>query len=148
VQDHLDRVRASIRKIVACATDKGQPCDSFAISKFKDEWSPMWEEYKYQAIKDGQWASGSGAIKIPGKTFFLHLAAKAVQRVSAMRDANGIGYARKAIIRWGLSLDVTGQRHVLQLSLELQQIVGKHRAHVDGEAVAPYRARIASEDTE
>jgi hypothetical protein len=50
----------------------------------------MWE-YKYQAIKDGQWASGSGAIQIPGKTFFLHRASKAVQRVNAMRDAKGIG---------------------------------------------------------
>jgi hypothetical protein len=146
VQDHLDRVRASIRKLVACATNKAQPCDSFVISKIKDEWSSMSEEYKYQAIKDGQWASWSGAIKNPGKEFFLLLAAKAVQRVIAMRDANRIGYARKAMIRCGLSLDVTGQWHVPQLSLELQQIVGKHRAHFDGEALAPYRARIASED--
>jgi hypothetical protein len=97
-------------------------------------------------MKEGQWASGSGAIQNPGKTFFLHLAAKAVQLVNAMHDADGIGYARKALIRCGLSLDVTGQWHVPQLSLELQQIVGKHRAHFDGEAVAPYRARIASED--
>jgi hypothetical protein len=63
VQDHLDRVRARIRKLVACATDKVEPCDSFVISKIKDEWSSVWEEYKYQAIKDGQWASGSGDIK-------------------------------------------------------------------------------------
>jgi hypothetical protein len=69
----------------------------------------MWEEYKYQAIKDGQWASGSGALQDPGKTFFLHLAAMAVQHGNAMRDANGIGDARKAVIRGGLSLDVTGQ---------------------------------------
>jgi hypothetical protein len=86
--------------------------------------------------------------KNPGKTFVLHLAAKAVQRVNAMRDANGIGHARKALIRCGLSLDVTGQRHGPQLSLELQQIVGKYRAHFDGEAVAPYRARLASEEIE
>jgi hypothetical protein len=72
----------------------------------------MWEEYKYQAIKDGQWASGSGALQNPGKTFFLHVAAKAVQRVNVIRDANGIGYARKAMIRCGLSLEVTGQWHV------------------------------------
>jgi hypothetical protein len=125
-----------------------QPCDSFVISKIKDEWSSMWGECKYQASKDGQWASGSGSIKNPGKMFVLHLAAKAIQRVNAMRDANGIGYARKAMIRCGLSLDVKGQWHVPQLSLELQQIVGKNRAHFDGEAAAPYRARIASEDIE
>jgi hypothetical protein len=62
VQDHIDRVRASIRKLVACATDKMKPCDIFVISKIKDEWSSIWEEYKYQAIKECQWASGSGAI--------------------------------------------------------------------------------------
>jgi hypothetical protein len=106
----------------------------------------MWQVYKYQAIKDGQWASGSGAIQNPGKAFVLHHAAKAVQRVNAMRDANGIGDARKAMIRCGLSLDVTRQWHVPQVSLELQQIVGKHRVHFGGEAVAPHRARIASED--
>jgi hypothetical protein len=50
----------------------------------------MWD-YKYSHIKDGQRASGSGALQYPGKTFFLHLAAMAVQRVNAMRDANGIG---------------------------------------------------------
>jgi hypothetical protein len=108
----------------------------------------MWEEYKYQAIKDGLWASGSGAIQKPGKTFFLHVASKAVQRVNAMRDTNGIGHARTAMIRCGLSLDVTGQWHVPQLSLELQQMVGKRRAHFHGKAVAAYRARIASEDNE
>jgi hypothetical protein len=52
------------------------------------------------------------------------------------------------MIRCGLSLDVTGQWHVPQLSLELQQIVWNHRAHLDGEVVAPYRARIASENIE
>jgi hypothetical protein len=72
----------------------------------------------------------------------------AVQLVNAMRDANGIGYARKAMIRCGLSLDDTGQWHVPQLSVELQQIVGKQRAHFDGEAVARYRARIAPEEKE
>jgi hypothetical protein len=59
------------------------------------------------SIKDGQGASGSGAIQNPGKTIVLHLAAKAVQRVNAMRDANRIGDACKATIRCGPSLDVT-----------------------------------------
>jgi hypothetical protein len=72
----------------------------------------MWEEYKHQTIKDSLWASGPGVLQNPGKTFVLHLAAKAVQRVNAIRDANGIDYARKALIRCGLSLDVTGQCHV------------------------------------
>jgi hypothetical protein len=88
------------------------------------------------------------AIQNPSKTFFFHLAAKAVKRVNAMWNANGIGYARKAMIRCGLSLDVTGQWPVPQLSLELQQIFGKYRAHFNGVAIALYRAQIASEDNE
>jgi DDE superfamily endonuclease len=102
VQMHLDRARASIRKLVACATDKVQPFDSYVISKIKDVWTSMWEEYKFQAIKNGQWAEISGAIKNPGKTFFLKLAAEAVRRVNTMRDVNGLTFARKAMIRCGL----------------------------------------------
>jgi hypothetical protein len=102
----------------------------------------MWEEYKYQAIKDGHWARGSKALQNPSKTFFLHLAAKAVQRVNAMRDANEIGYTRMAMIRCGLSLDDVGLWQVPQLSLNCNKSLGSI------ERTAPYRARIASVDYE
>lgn len=140
VQKSLSQIRASIRKLVACATDKVQPCDSFVISKIKDAWTDLWEQYKFKAIRDGDWADVSGAIKNPGKTFFLKLAAESVRRVNAMKDANGISYARKAMMRCGLSLDLTGQWHIEQLSVELQAIVAKHRVHFDGETVPPFRA--------
>jgi hypothetical protein len=52
------------------------------------------------------------------------------------------------MIRCGLSLDVKEQWHVPRLSLKLHQIVGKQQAHFDGDAVARYRARIASEDNQ
>jgi hypothetical protein len=139
VQASLATLHACIRKLVACATDKVQPCDSFVISKIKDAWTSLWEQYKFEAIRDGNWADVSGSIRNPGKTFFLKLAAESVRRVNAMKDSNGIGYARKAMIRCGLSLDITGEWHVKQLSPELQSIVAKHAAHFNGEVVPPFR---------
>ncbi len=76
VQTRLIGLKADIRKLVACATDMVQPCDSFVISKIKDEWTNQWEAYKFQSIKDKNWQDKSGAIKNPGKTFFLGLAAE------------------------------------------------------------------------
>jgi hypothetical protein len=60
----------------------------------KDAWTSLWEAHKLQATKDGAWAEVSGAIKNPGKTFFLKLASEAVRRVNAMRYASGLIYAR------------------------------------------------------
>lgn len=146
----LGKQNIAIRKLVACATDKIQPCDSFVISKIKDEWIAMWDDYKFQAIKAGKWKDGgradgsnSGALENPGKTFFLKLAVEAVRRVNAQRDKNGISFARKAMIRCGLSLDVTGEWHVGQLTVELQEIVTKYRTHFDGEVVPPFGEVLA-----
>jgi hypothetical protein len=65
----------------------------------------------------------------PGKEFFLRLAADAVRDVNLMRDENGLTYSRKAMIRCGLALDVTGVWHEKQLSRELQLIISKHRKY-------------------
>ena len=112
----------------------------------------MWDDYKFQAIKDGKWKDGgrvdgqsSGALENPGKTFFLKLAAEAVRRVNLQRDKNGVSFARKAMIRCGLSLDITGQWHVKQLSVELQQIIDTYRNHFDGEPVPPFGVELANE---
>ncbi len=141
----LNNKKIRVRKLVACATDKVQACDSFVISKIKDEWMEMWDEYKFNAIKNGRWKDGewgdgqsSGALQNPGKTFFLKLAAEAVRKVNAQRDKNGISYARKAMIRCGLSLDVTGEWRVKQLSVELQKIIHMYKNHYDGEPVPPF----------
>jgi len=71
----------------------------------------------------------------PGKRYFLQLAADSVRDVNLQRDANGLTYARKAMIRCGLALDVTGEWHIKQLTPELQAIIMKHRNHFDGEIV-------------
>jgi hypothetical protein len=66
---------------------------------------------------------------------FLQMAADSVRDVNLQRDANGITYARKAMIRCGMALDVTGQWHIRQLTPQLQAITAKHRNHFDGEVV-------------
>jgi len=104
VKNQLSRLNASFRFLVANATDRIQPCDSY-----------HWEAYKFDAVKKGMWQDVSGAIKNPGKCFFLKLAATAVQEVNNCRDSQGLTFARKAMIRCGLSLDITGQWYIGQL---------------------------------
>jgi len=43
------------------------------------------------------------------KSFFLRMAAEATRRVNEQRDQTGLTYACKAMIRCGLSLDITGE---------------------------------------
>jgi hypothetical protein len=49
----LESSNATLRYLVAAATDKIQPCDSFMILKIKDAWMEIWDNYKFKAIKDG-----------------------------------------------------------------------------------------------
>jgi hypothetical protein len=67
----------------------------------------------------------------------LKLAAESVRKVNNQRDSNGIFYARKAMIRCGLSLNINGQWQVEQLSPELQEICKTHENHFKGEPVTP-----------
>jgi hypothetical protein len=131
----LESSNATLRYLVAAATDKIQPCDSFVISKIKDAWMEIWDDYKFKAIKDGLWREGSGALQNPGKPFFLRMAAEAVRWVNEQHDQTGLTYARKAMIRCGLSLDITGKWHEKQLNRDLQIIIEKHRQHFEGLAV-------------
>ena len=86
------------------------------------------DEWSNAVRQDGAW---SCKMKNPDKHCFLKMAAKAVQKVNEMRDAAGISYARKAMIRCGLSLDVSGRWHEKHLSPELQQIICKYRRHFE-----------------
>jgi len=56
----------------------------------------------------------------PGKGFLWKLTAQVVKDVNLMRDANGLTYARKAVIRCGMPLDLDGQWCASQLLPELQ----------------------------
>lgn len=136
----LAKLNAEIRKLPANATDLCQPADSFIISKIKDVWRREWERKKIDMIKDGLWSNEirgdgqwSGKLKNPGKRYFLKLAAQAVAEVNEQRDALGMSYARKAMIKCGLSKDaVTGKWQESQLFDHLQVIINKHREYFDG----------------
>ena len=136
----LAKLNAEIRKLPANATDLCQPADSFIISKIKDVWRREWERKKIDMIKDGLWSNEirgdgqwSGKLKNPGKRYFLKLAAQAVAEVNEQRDELGMSYARKAMIKCGLSKDaVTGKWQESQLFDHLQVIINKHREYFDG----------------
>ena len=140
----LHATNTRINYFPPCATDKVQPADSFVISKIKDAWNRRWDLKKMEMICENQWSNGvcrdgawSGKLQNPGKRFFLQLPADAVRDVNVQRDSNGLTYARKAMIRCGLALDVTGEWRIQQLTPQLQTIIATHRNHFDGETVPP-----------
>ncbi|KAL0251554.1 hypothetical protein GEMRC1_000767 [Eukaryota sp. GEM-RC1] len=82
-------------------------------------------------IQANQWTPNSGKLPNPGKYYFLQLTSETIQKVNVMKDKNGVNYARKAMIRCGMSKDVTGVWHEHQLSVDLQEIVKKHRSYFE-----------------
>ncbi|KAL0217568.1 hypothetical protein RCL1_008149 [Eukaryota sp. TZLM3-RCL] len=133
VQHALERINASILFLPKNATDLVQPCDSFVIAKIKEVWTRKWEEQKMRMIQNNEWSASSGKLPNPGKTFFLQLAADTIQEVNAVKDLQGIGFGRKAMIRCGLSLNTDGVWSKNQLSAELQEVIKKYWVNFDGE---------------
>ncbi|RLN91689.1 hypothetical protein BBJ28_00026100 [Nothophytophthora sp. Chile5] len=138
-ESELKALNARLRYLPANATDLCQPADSFVIAKIKNVWRRLWNEKKIELIEDEAWqnkarknGNWSGKLRIPGKHFFLSLAAKAVQEG---RDTHGLTYARKVMIRCGLSLGMDGTWSIQQLFPHLQENVKKYPSHFDGEAV-------------
>jgi hypothetical protein len=62
----------------------------------------------------------SGKLKNPDERFFLSMFAESIRAVDQKRDSSGLTFARKAMIRCGLSLGLGGAWCVGQLSSELQ----------------------------
>ena len=132
----------TLKYLPPCSTHLCQPADTFIISKIKDAWTKRWEEKKIQLIQsnawqntpraDGQW---SGKLTNPGKRFFLQLAADSVEDVNRQVDCNNMSYARKAMIRCGMALNVDGLWSVNQLFPHLQDIVAKHLQYFQGQDV-------------
>lgn len=81
------------------------------------------------------WSEIVRQVVQPWKDLFLKLAAESVRAVNLMKDKNGVSYARKAMIRCGLGLDLDGEWQESQLFPELQMIINNHRAHFDGTPV-------------
>lgn len=65
--------------------------------------------------------------------------------MNGVTDQNGHRYARKAILRTGLPLSVTGMWEGKQVSEELQVIIAKRRAHLLGAPVLAWKVKTDSE---
>jgi hypothetical protein len=97
---------------------------------------------KTKLIREQQWQNDlhgrrgfSGKLKNPGKPYFLSLVVAIVRDVNEEVDAYDMIYARKSIIRCGLSLDQDGVWKTEQFFPELQQIIVEHQNHFEGEPV-------------
>lgn len=151
----LRELNIELRYFPSNSTHLLQPADSFVISKIKDAWLKRWDEKKIDMVKRKEWQneartddSWSGALRNPGKSFFLQLGADAVRDVSAQRTKKkNITYAQKAMIRCGLACD-NGVWSTDQLSEELQRIVVEHNNHLLGEPVAVCAASQLTDDQE
>ena len=135
----LEQKRCILKYLPPCSTHLCQPADTFIISKIKDAWTKRWDAKKLELIQgdawqnqqrtDGQW---SGKLINPGKRFYLQLAADAVDDVNKEVDGLNMLYARKAMIRCGLSLDMDGTWTVQQLFPHLQEIICRHETSFRG----------------
>jgi hypothetical protein len=71
----------------------------------------------------------------PRKPYFFQLAVDALRDVNAQRNKNIISYARKAMIRYGMSLGLDGAWTNQQLFRELEVIVIKYNYNFEGAEV-------------
>ena len=152
-QNLLNAINTDVHFLPENATDLCQPADSFVISKIKDAWTTRWDKEKVDLIEGDQWknnirvdGSWSGKLKNPGKSFFLKLAADSVRDVNRQTDVNGMNFARKAMIRCGLSLNVSGEWEEKQLFPHLQNIIKEHREYFEGKLVSVEAAQASLEE--
>ena len=108
----------------------------------KDAWTRRWEAKKIELIVTGAWQNNPRAdeqwsrkLTNSGKRFFLQMAADRVQDVNQQFDCDNMTYARKAMIRSGLALDVDGTWNVHQLFPHLQELVAKHESYFPGQQI-------------
>ena len=130
-----NEINTEIRYFPKNDTHLIQPCDSFEIQKRKSAWLRRWEENKLILVRDGMWSNSSGKLPIPGKSFFLRLAADSIREVNGMKEEEGINYARKIMIRPGMALNLNGQWEERKSFPQLQQIMAKFRNHFDAQPV-------------
>lgn len=134
VENSLRLLNIEIRFLPPNSTDLTQPADSFVIQAIKSAWMAKWDAYKYSQIKAGAFRDKpgqAGHIPNPQKHYFLQLAADSVAEARKKVDSNGLNFARKAMIRCGLSLDVDGIWREKQLKPELQTLISKYKSLYD-----------------
>ena len=84
---------------------------------------------------DDQW---SGNLTNPCKRFFLQLATHSLEDVKKQIVSSNISYARKVMIRCGLTCGIHGTWDVNQLFPNLQEIIHKHEVYFQGADVPLY----------
>lgn len=138
----LARKNTILRYLPPCSTHLCQLADTFVILKIKDAWTRRWEEKKSALIEANAWqniprggGTWSGKLTNPGKQFFLQLAPESVQDVNREVDCDGMTYARKAMIRCGMSLDTNGSWSVDQIFPHLKNIVNEFLQYFGGDEV-------------
>ena len=109
----------------------------------KNVWTRQWDAKKTEFIGTRAWQNNpwadeqwSGKLTNPGKRFFLQLATDSVQDVNQQLDCDNMTYARKAMIRLGLALNVDGTWNVHQLFPHLQELVAKHEPYFLGQQIS------------
>ena len=136
LMDALTAINTEIRFFPANATHLIQPADSFVIQKIKSAWNGRWGAHKMKLLRGGvsseTCGTKSGNLPNPGKSFVLQLAAESVRDVNNQTDADGISYARKAMIRCGLALNINGIWETKQLFPHLQNIISKYSRNFAG----------------
>ena len=142
MQGVLQAKQSILRYLPPCSTHLYQPADTFIISKIKDTWTKRWEAKKTELIATNAWQNTpqgdeqwSGKLTNPGKRFFLQLAVDSVEDVNREVDCDNMSYARKAMIRSGMALDVDGIWTVHQLFPHLQELIAKHEPYFYGQNV-------------
>ncbi|KAJ3294944.1 hypothetical protein HDU79_010141, partial [Rhizoclosmatium sp. JEL0117] len=111
-----------------------QLTDQWPIQKIKEHWTHIWNAKKLDMLEKEDVSEVSGKLNNLGKPFFLKTAAKAVLDANKATDLNGMNYARKSMIRCGLSLD-NGNWMEEMLSKPFQEIINKFRKNFDGKPV-------------
>lgn len=86
-------------------------------------------------MQKNMWKDKSGRLLNSGKSFFLRLAADSVAEVNRQRDADGLSFARKAMIMTGMAMNTNDRWEDKPHSLELQRMIRDHREYFEGKEV-------------
>ena len=96
----------------ASATDLVHLADSFILPKSKATWRRKWDNFKageiarWQGMRSGE--RQRWKLKTPGNYFILNLSINTVRGVKMQRYGNSASYARKAMVRTGISFNLNG----------------------------------------
>ncbi|OWZ14471.1 LOW QUALITY PROTEIN: hypothetical protein PHMEG_00012054 [Phytophthora megakarya] len=116
-------LRTKVKYFPANTTDKVQPADRFPIQRIKEHWRRFAERRNMDAIRNGDWKTGTSSTWKLANPVFLEPAAQYIRLVNLEKDKNGDNWAKKSMIQCGLDVSRDGVWKVDQLSKELKQTI-------------------------